>query len=220
MTFNSHLITKEIFKYFLNVVDSYHGKIILGKLRIFGKWYQSHIKVSNINIFTKKLSYSQMIKITNGDVCKPTEYVGLAWAEIKWELHGNQITVIDIPLKEICNRRNTFFFSFGLVNWYNCKEGCQKVAVEASMPSIQNFERNTAVSSWFMEKMFMRDETGGNSPYPSFCNRFWLPITDKDREGVWVDDNSGVNATYLNWTSGEPNEGVSANCGTFIPHCK
>ena len=54
MTFNSHLITKEIFKYFLNVVDSYHGKIILGKLRIFGKWYQSHIKVSNINISSNK----------------------------------------------------------------------------------------------------------------------------------------------------------------------
>ena len=161
-----------------------------------------------------------MLQITKGEECRPSENVELAWDDIKWELHGDQIKVTNIPQKEICNRRQSFFFSFGGANWYNCKEGCQKIAFEAKIPSIQNSEQDAAISSWFMEKMFMRDETGGNSPYPSLCNRFWLPITDEDKEGVWVDDNSGVNTPYLNWIIGEPNEGTSANCGTLIPECK
>ena len=160
-----------------------------------------------------------MLKITQGEDCRQTEDVELAWAEIKWELHGNA-KIIDVEEKEICNEKKSFFFSFGLANWHSCKEGCKKVALEATMPSIHNFERNAVVSSWFMEKMFMKDETGKNSPFPSFCNRFWLPITDHDKEGVWVDDNSGVQTAYLNWTSGEPNEGTFASCGTLVPESK
>ena len=160
-----------------------------------------------------------MLKITKGEECMPTEYVEIAWSEIKWELHG-KTKVIDVEEKEVCNEKESFFFSFGLASWDRCKEGCTKVALNAKMPSIQNFERNTAVSSWFKEKMFMKDETGKETPFHSFCNRFWLPITDREKEGVWVDDNSGVNTAYLNWTSGEPNEGTYANCGTLVPKSK
>ena len=158
-----------------------------------------------------------MLKITKGQDCSPTEDIVLAWSDMKWKLQGSHAKAVDIPENEICNKDRIFFFSFGLVNWYNCKENCKKVSPEASMPSIPNFERNAVVSSWFMEKMFMKDEMGDHHPFPSFCNRFWLPITDKVKEGVWVDDNSGVNTAYLNWTSGEPNEGTYGNCGTLIP---
>ena len=103
-----------------------------------------------------------MLKITKGEECNPTEDVVLAWSDMKWELQGSHAKVVDIPENEICNKNRTFFFSFGLANWYNCKEGCKKFTPEASMPSIPNFERNAAVSSWFMEKMFIKEKGKNN----------------------------------------------------------
>ena len=128
--------------------------MVIGKIYTFLTWYQSVTTVSNLYIFSRKLSDSQMLKISQGEDCKPTEYVDLAWAEIKWELHG-KTKIIEIEEKEICNKKESFFFSYGLANWYSCKESCKKVASEATMPSIHNLERHAAVSSWFKEKMFI-----------------------------------------------------------------
>ena len=82
------------------------------------------------------------------------------------------------------------------------------------MPSLLGPERAEKVTRWFMERMFMRDNiTDTLLPFPSGCNRFWLPITDLAEDGVWVDGNSGENVTYFDWKKGEPNGGINQNCG-------
>ena len=47
--------------------------------------------------------------------------------------------------------------------------------------------------------------------------RFWLPMTDLEEDGVWLDDNTGELVLYTDWKKGEPNGGTNQNCGNVVP---
>ena len=69
------------------------------------------------------------------------------------------------------------------------------------MPSLTNQQRSQELATWFMQKMFMKSDDGV-VPFPSGCNRFWLPMTDVEEDGVWIDDNSGLPVEYFDWKEG------------------
>ena len=54
------------------------GKFLIFKLYI-GFWYQSKCEVSNLNIFSKKMTLLEMVSRTAGDDCGKSDGDYLAW---------------------------------------------------------------------------------------------------------------------------------------------
>ena len=84
------------------------------------------------------------------------------------------------------------------------------------MPGLTSQQASDEVAGWFMRKMFMKSPDR-LLPFPAGCNRFWLPMTDIEQDGVWVDDNSGQKVEFFDWKKGEPNGGTTQNCGNIVP---
>ena len=159
-----------------------------------------------------------MLKKTKTLNCKPVDQSGVAWNDLLWNFIGDKIEVMEVEEDDLCNQDKTYMFSLeNPLSWHGCKKNCHKI-LKARMPSLLGPERSEKVTSWFMDRMFLKDNiTDTLLPFPSGCNRFWLPITDLAEDGVWVDDNSGDNVTYFDWKKGEPNGGINQNCGNLVP---
>ena len=54
------------------------GKLLIFKL-YFGFWYQTKNKISNLNIFSKRMTLSEMVSRTAGDDCGKADGDYLAW---------------------------------------------------------------------------------------------------------------------------------------------
>ena len=79
------------------------GKLLIFKLYI-GFWYQSKCEVSNLNIFSKKMTLLEMVSRTAGDDCGKSDGDYLAWDISEWLLNGKarlgEVTVEDLCRKE------------------------------------------------------------------------------------------------------------------------
>ena len=69
-----------------------------------GFWYQSKNKVSNLNIFSKRMTVSEMVSRTAGDDCNKSDGDYMAWESAQWILKGKaslgEVTVEDLCKKE------------------------------------------------------------------------------------------------------------------------
>ena len=54
----------------------------------FGFWCQTKNKVSNLNIFSKQLTLSEMVSRTAGDNCGKADGDYLAWESTEWVMKG------------------------------------------------------------------------------------------------------------------------------------
>ena len=220
--FNDRTVLDDVFQYFVGsnslMPGNLTGKINLGRWFFQDNWLQSLATVANLNIFPRKLRTEEMLKRTQTLECNPFNQSGLAWNTLNWNFIGDKIKVMEVEEEELCNQDKTYLFSLeNPLSWHECTRNCHKI-LKARMPSLLGPERSEKVTRWFMERMFLRDNiTDTLLPFPSGCNRFWLPITDIAEDGVWVDDNSGENVTYFDWKKGEPNGGINQNCGNLVP---
>ena len=222
ITFNEDIVLDDVFQYFVAsnslLPGNLTGKINLGRWFFQDNWLQSLATIANIHIFPRKLRTEEMLRMTKILECMPDEKSGVAWKDLIWTFIGDKIKVIEVEEEELCNQDETYLFSLeNPLSWHECKKDCHKI-LKARMPSLLNSERSEEVTRWFMDRMFMRDNISDTLlPFPSGCNRFWLPITDLAEDGVWVDDNTGSNVTYFDWKKGEPNGGINQNCGNLVP---
>ena len=225
VTINDQIVLDEIFSLFVN--SSHQLPSNLTRSRIYvGSWYfqetwlQSLGTVSNLNIYKTKLSAETMIEMTSGTRCTDPSYPAtLHWSEMEWEVVGGEIDEYEVELTEVCDASQQFWFSLeSMVNWYQCSSNCYKYQ-RAIMPSLKSEKKSMELTQWFMKKMFFKDSNSSNNltPFPTGCNRFWLPITDEAEDGVWVDQNTGDLVEYFEWKQGEPNGGTKQNCGNLVP---
>ena len=194
------------------------GKITLGRWFYQDIWHQSLGTISNLHLFQRRLSPENMLRMSQRLEGKSSDESGVIWNNLNWNFIGDKIKVMQVEEGELYNQDKTYLFSLeNPLGWHNCKKSCHKI-LKARMPSLLSPERSGKVTRWFMNRMFMRDNmTDTLLPFPSGCNRFWLPITDLAVDGVWVDDNTGNNVTYFDWKKGEPNGGINQNCGNLVP---
>ena len=97
----------------------------IGTFRFQEKWLQSLGTVSNLNIYSRKLSNGEMLQRTGGPKCLDGGDL-MAWADMEWDLVGADIETY--PLEgDICSELNTWKFSLQtLVSWAGCKASCAK----------------------------------------------------------------------------------------------
>ena len=70
-----------------------------------GYWYQSKNKVSNLNVFSKKLTLSEMETRTSGDDCGKADGDYLAWESAEWTLKG-KASFGEVTVEDLCRRES------------------------------------------------------------------------------------------------------------------
>ena len=165
------------------------GHILLGKWFFQDKWLQSLGSNSNLNILPRKLSAEEMLKITNFDQCSKSENMKskeyqASWIDMDWNFEGDSIEIYEIQENEFCAKNDTFWFSLEKqINWHECKSNCYKF-LQGNMPSLNEEKKSSDLTNWFMKNMFTPDNTSEKLvPFPTGCNRFWLPINDLAEDG-------------------------------------
>ena len=107
------------------------------KLMIFklyqGFLYQCKNNVSNMNIFSKQLTYPEMVSRTAGDNCGKADGDYLAWESAEWVLKG-EASFGEVGVEDLCRRDGSTFFQLliywrTLNDWRNGGAWCSSDAV-------------------------------------------------------------------------------------------
>ena len=124
----------------------------------------------------------------------------LAWEDMEWVLHGQaRIGIIDHEVT--CKRKSyTNLFYARFQDWETCMRHCKKLG--SRVPSVSNFH------DWLKLQKSLKEAKVLNTMY------FWLPISDRRKEGEWRDFYTGdVIQNYTHpWIRSEANGGNEQNC--------
>ena len=153
------------------------GKIVLGKWFYQDRWLQSLGAVTNLNMYRRLLSASEMIRITNSEDCRlDGDY--LSWSQMDWDVTG-EVERYDTSYAELCanNRKSYKFVLSHLQSWYECRANCPmyKGSYMASAPDRATDEFN---KNWIMKRMFEMKVDNNNltilTPFLGGCYRLIL----------------------------------------------
>ena len=182
-------------------------KLILGAISWGGQWKSVSNKVTNLNIFSSPLPVEEMKNMTEGENCaKKGNY--LAWENMEWILHG-KARLETVNINEPCERpplANIFLAPFP--GWDSCMHLCENLGSRA--PSVTTREDWTNLETFLRQKIYKRGSSNLD---------IWLPLTDKETEGVWKDYSGNTIQNYtLPWIGEGPDGGVNQNCARVAGH--
>ena len=182
-----------------NLPTDLTGKIILGAWQWASKWAAYRSEVTNLNIFSSALQIELMQQYTNGGQCvEEGDY--LAWRDMQWSLHG-QAVIETVDTEEAClEEPSVSLYYAGFRRMETCMHFCENLGSRA--PSVIN------LGQWKSLQMLLRKKLS-----TGLSRRIWLPIDDKETEGVWRDfyTQEMLNSS-LPWIESEPNGGLGENC--------
>ena len=182
-------------------------KIVLGVRSYGGSWVAVPQKVTNLEIYSSPLSMEKMIIMAKGDSCvEEGDY--LAWGDMEWILHG-QARKETIEKEETCKEKplvDLYYtpFSDGMDS---CMHHCENLGTR--VPSVATFEEWTRLQTFLKKKLYDKGLS---------TMQMWLPITDRETEGVWKDfytDQVVQNFTRP-WIASKPDGGKAENCARLF----
>ena len=92
-----------------------------------GFWYQSKNKVSNLNIFAKRMTFSEMVSRTAGEDCGKADGDYLAWESAEWVLKG-KASLGEVAVEDLCRMESRIqVFTSPIAGLNQCKNLCEKM---------------------------------------------------------------------------------------------
>ena len=180
------------------------GKLLLFK-RYIGFWYQCKHKVSNLNIFSKRLSLPEMVIRTSGNNCGKADGDYLAWENSEWVLKG-EASMGEVKEEDLCRRASKIqLFTAPVGALDQCQNLCPKVQ-KGMMATMQSPGKMKAYLERIDEVLFpsgFPNEAGTITPAA------WAPIRQTSG-GSWVDLYTERAVEDLVWVKGYPTEELCA----------
>ena len=101
------------------------------KLLIFksyvGIWYGVKHKVSNLNVFSKRMTLAEMESRTAGNDCGKVDGDYLAWESAEWTLKGTA-SYGEVTAEDLCRRESDIqIFTSPIGSLDQCKNLCEKI---------------------------------------------------------------------------------------------
>ena len=185
---------------------SLSGKLLLGKTQIDPNiWLQNRMLVTNLNVYSTRLSVDEMKMITFGEDCGLAEGDILAWESSGWRLEG-AASWISVGKEELCEKEETIlFFDQNLWRMSDCQQLCPKLHEKGQMPSIQTEEMLETVV-FEMKK--------------NFIDIIWAPVTRSPNGSKWVDIYSGEQIPDFVFWPGFPDKNSKAKCAILNDRVK
>ena len=102
------------------------GKLLINKLYM-GFWYQMRSPVSNLNIFSRLMTLSEMVSRTAGDDCGKADGDYLDWEAAQWILKG-EASLGEVSVEDLCRRVSKIqVFTIPTDGFDQCKHLCTKM---------------------------------------------------------------------------------------------
>ena len=194
-------------------VGSQHPSNLTKRLLIFkhykGFWYQSKNKVSNLNIFSKRMTFSEMVSRTAGEDCGKADGDYLAWESAEWVLKG-KARLGEVALEDLCRMESRIqVFTLPIAGLNQCKNLCEKIksGTMASVRTLDEYQK-------FFDRMneVLKDSSGGLNKAGKVSQAAWAPINQASN-GSWVDIYDKDPVKEIAWAAGHP---TSPLCAIFV----
>ena len=102
-------------------------KLLIFKAYLGGFWCQSKNKVSNMNIFSKRLTLSEMVSRTAGNDCGKSDGDYLDWESSEWVLKG-KASFSEVTVEDLCRRESDIqIFTAPIGKLDQCMNHCEKI---------------------------------------------------------------------------------------------
>ena len=183
------------------------GKLLISKSYL-GIWYQSKQKVSNLNIFSKRLTVAEMTSRTAGKDCGKSDGDYLAWETSEWVLHG-KATFGEVSEGELCRKESKLqIFTSPIASWDQCKNLCEKMQ-NGKMARV----RTTEESQELFDRVDQLVNKDGKATEAGLISQaVWTPLL-KAEDGSWVDLYNQDAVKEITWAKGNP---TSETCSIFV----
>ena len=182
------------------------------KLLIFknyqGFWYQTKNKVSNLNIFSKQLTLSEMESRTSGTACGKSDGDYLAWENAEWDLKG-KTSFDEVTVEDLCRRESeiqVFTSPFGSLD--QCKNLCEKIQ-NGRVATLRSPDESQTMVDRVNELL---NTEGKPTKAGKVSQAAWAPIRQASN-GAWVDLYNKDQMKEIAWASGHPR---SDPCAIYV----
>ena len=172
------------------------GKLVVGKWNytFSGKEEQFFWSVTNLNIFKG----SNNMRVLTKDLCS-SQGDFISWKNMIWRMHGN-VDQVEVAEDEICRQAMTSrLLVTELMSQREALTTCAKMG-HGIMEEAATKEEIGELVSWVKQRQ------GKNK-----CATLWTPLTDEEKEGTFVNLNTGRESSNLAWKPGQPNGGNTEN---------
>ena len=151
--------------------------------------------MTNLEIFSSTLTTDKMESMTGGEKGCIEEGDYLAWGDMEWILHGHARKETT-EKGETCEKPFVDLYYTPFPDMDSCMHHCEKLG--SRVPSVTTFEEWTKLQTFLKKKLFDKG---------TYTLKMWLPMTDKEIEGVWKDFyKKEVLENFAHpWLASEPN---------------
>ena len=168
-----------------------------------GFWYQARSKLSNLNIFSRLMTFPEMVRRTAGEDCGKADGDYLDWESARWALKG-MTSLGEVAFEDLCRRESRIqVFTSPTEGLNQCKNLCEKMQ-HGTMATVRTLNES--------QKMFDRVNEVLKNEAGLISVAAWAPIT-QENDGSWVDVYNKSPVAQIAWAKGQP---TSYLCAMYV----